>query len=241
MVLGVAEARELHPGKTIVLDGVDNTLFWAGVWYGGFRAADLPLVYLAPGSESRITPEPNLGGPQDFILSAQALRAGLVENKIKIYSIGADSLTDVTRSYLKKVLQSSGPSGEPMRIDVASPSMQTFLSGSWYAAEEGHRWMAQQATVRLSGPRNSAQTLHLTGYCPADQVYPGALTMIVSVDGKPMKPAALPEGAFDVSFPLAPELIGTREIEVTIQVDRTFRPLHDKRDLGLSFGVVEIR
>jgi len=101
--------------------------------------------------------------------------------------------------------------------------------------------MAQQASVRLGGPRTSAQTLHLTGYCPAEQVRSGPLTMLVSVDGKPMKPALLRLGAFDVSFPLSPELVGKKEIEVNIRVDRTFRPPHDLRDLGLSFGVVEIR
>ena len=71
LTLGIAEASELHPGRTIVLDGVDNTLFWAGIWYGVFRAAELPLVYLASGSESMITPDPNLGGPQDFMSNAR--------------------------------------------------------------------------------------------------------------------------------------------------------------------------
>ena len=241
MVLGVAEAVELHPGKTIVLDGVDNTLFWAGIWYGGFRAADLPVVYLAPNSEWRITPDPSLGGPQDFILPAQTLRAGLQRGQIVVYSINGDRLTEATRSYLLKAMQSASSSEEPMRIDVASPLIQPFLGGGWYWAEERHRWMAQQASVRLSGPRTSNQTLHLTGFCPAAQVRSGPLTMIVAADGTSMKPALLREGAFDVSFPLPPELVGKKEIGVTIHVDRTFRPPNDARDLGLSFGVVEIR
>jgi hypothetical protein len=235
MVTGVAEAAELHPGKTIVLDGVDNTLFWAGIWYGGFKAAGLPAVYLTPGSESRITPDPNLGGPQDYVLPAQALRAGLETGQIKVYSIDGARLTDTTQPYLRKAIQSASLSEEPMRIDIASPLMQSFLGGGWYGAEDGHRWMAQQASVRLGGPRNSAQTLHLAGFCP------GPRTLIVSADGKPMKPVLLREGAFDVSFPLAPELVGKKEIEVTIHVDRTFRPSNDARDLGLTFGVVEIR
>ena len=138
-------------------------------------------------------------------------------------------------------MQSSSLSDEPMRIDLASPLVQPFLSGGWYPAEDRHRWMAQQASVRLSGPRNSTQTLHLTGFCPAAQVRSGPLLMIVAADGKPMKTAPLREGAFDVSLPLSPDLVGKKEIEVTIRVDRTFRPPNDARDLGLSFGVVEIR
>jgi len=241
MVLGVAEASALHPGKTIVLEGVDNTLFWAGVWYGGFRAADVPAVYLTPGSEWRITPDPSLGGPQDFILPAQTLRTGLLGGQIVVYTIDGDILNDVTRSHFIKAIQSASLSEEPTRIDVASPLIQPFLGVGWYPAEERHRWMAQQASVRLGGPRTSAQTLHLTGYCPAEQVRSGPLTMLVSADGKPMKPALLRAGPFDVSFPLSPELVGKKEIEVTIRVNRTFSPPHDLRDLGLSFGLVEIR
>jgi hypothetical protein len=241
MVTGVAEAAELHPGKTIVLDGVDNTLFWAGIWYGGFQAAGVKTVYLAPGSESRITPDPYLGGPRDFILPAQTLRTGLVEGQIVVYSIDGDKLTEATRSYLRKALDSASLSEEPLRLDVASPLTQPFLGDGWYQAEDRHRWMAQQATVRLGGPRNSAQTLRVTGSCPAEQVRSGPLAMTVRADGKPMKPVLLHEGDFDVSFPLSPELVGKKEIEVTIHVDRTFRPSNDARDLGLSFGVVEIR
>jgi hypothetical protein len=121
---------------------------------------------------------------------------------------------------------------ELMRVDLASPLIQPFLSGGWYPAEVGHRWMAQQASVRLGGPRTSAQMLHLTGFCPAAQVRSGPLTMMVAADGKPMKPALLREGAFDVSFPLPLELVGKKEIEVTIHVERTFRPRNDARDWG---------
>ena len=153
MVTGVAEASALHPGKTILLDGVDNTLFWAGIWYGGFRAADIPAVYLVPGSEWRITPDPSLGGPQDFILPVQSLRAGSEGGQIVVYSIDGDRLTEATQSYLRKSMQSSILSDEPMRIDLASPLMQPFLSGAWYPAEEGHRWMAQQASVRMEWGR----------------------------------------------------------------------------------------
>jgi hypothetical protein len=238
MVTGVARASELHPGKSIVLDGVDNTLFWAGIWYGGFQAAGLPAVYLVPGSEGGITPDPSLGGPQDFILPAEPLRAGLEARQVMVYSIEGDRLTEETQLYSQKAASFSE---EPMRIDVASPLMQPYLGPGWYPAEEGHRWMGQQASVRLAGPRNSAQTLRLTGFLPAAHAHSSALTMLVSADGKAMKPVLVREGIFDISIPLSPELVGKKQIEVTIHVDRTFRPPSDARDLGLSFGVVEIR
>jgi hypothetical protein len=240
LVTRVAAASELHPGKTIVLEGMDNTLFWAGVWYGGFQAAGLPTVYLVPGSEGTITPDPVLGGPQDFILPAQTLRAGLEARRMMVYWIDGDRLTEETQLYFAKTM-SAGPSQEPTRIDLASPLMHPYLGRGWYPAEEGHRWMGQEASVRLAGPRNLAQTLRLTGFCPGAQVRSGPITMVVSADGKPMKPVLTREGVFAVSLPLAPELVGKKEIEVTIHVDRTFRPPNDKRDLGLSFGVVEIR
>jgi hypothetical protein len=176
---------------------------------------------------------------EGYVIPAQTLRAGLAEGRIVVYIVNDARLIDATKSYSS--IQSASLSEKPMRIDLAIPLMQPFLGDGWYAAEDRHRWMAQQAGVRLSGPRNSAQTLHLAGFCPPAQVRSGPLTMTVTADGKPMKPALLGEGAFDVSFPLSPELVGKKEIEVTIRVDRTFRPPNDARDLGLSFGVVEIR
>jgi hypothetical protein len=49
------------------------------------------------------------------------------------------------------------------------------------------------------------------------------------------------ENAFELAFPLPDALAGKPELNVTVEVARTFRPASDPRDLGLAFGVFEVR
>ncbi|MGB9605893.1 MAG: hypothetical protein ACPL88_08455, partial [Bryobacteraceae bacterium] len=51
LVRGVARANQLHPGKIILLVGVDNGLFWSGVFDQPFRLVGKNSVFLAPGTE----------------------------------------------------------------------------------------------------------------------------------------------------------------------------------------------
>ncbi len=76
MVAGITRAHELHPGKTILLLGVDDTLFWGGIKDGCFRVAGIPGVYLAPGSAAQIVDYPSPIKPADFVLPAAATRFG---------------------------------------------------------------------------------------------------------------------------------------------------------------------
>jgi hypothetical protein len=52
LVLGVARAHELHPDKVILLDGIDDYLFWGAIRSGPFLFLRIPDVYLTPGSEA---------------------------------------------------------------------------------------------------------------------------------------------------------------------------------------------
>jgi hypothetical protein len=240
MVAGIARAHELHPGKTILLLGVDDTLFWGGIKDGCFRVAGIPGVYLAPGSADLIVDYPSPTKPADFVLPAAATLFGLKSGRIVAYAVDHSCPLNVTQSYL--IAQSVAPSeGPPRVVRIADPLNEPYLGDGWYPAEEGQRWMAKEAVVRLGGPKTVGSTLHLRGVCPAALVKQGPLEVIVRIDGKTMKPVPVREGDFDLSFPLAPELVSRTEIEIAIHVDRTFRPADDDRDLGLAFGTVEIR
>ena len=76
LVLGVVRAHELHPGKAILLDGVNDSLFWNGVHDRPFRGLyDIQHVYLTPGTEKNVEARPN-GNAAEYILPAEAtLRA----------------------------------------------------------------------------------------------------------------------------------------------------------------------
>jgi hypothetical protein len=60
LVEGVARAHRLHPGQTILLDGVDTALFYHGVLDHPFRLLGIDHLYLTPASaRGRSTRIPN--------------------------------------------------------------------------------------------------------------------------------------------------------------------------------------
>jgi hypothetical protein len=85
--------------------------------------------------------------------------------------------------------------------------------------------------------------LHLRGNCSDDQLKAGALTVTVTVDGSTLPVAVIQPGdcSFDLEFALPPALAGRPQVQIAIEVSRTFRPPTDARDLGLAFGVIEFR
>src|SRR6185369_7476458 len=68
MVLGVQEARRLHPGKVILLRDVSDELFWNGILDNPFAVIGVSDVYLTP--ETEIVAHPELGDHRQYILPA---------------------------------------------------------------------------------------------------------------------------------------------------------------------------
>lgn len=59
LVLGVRAAHQLDPDKTILLEGVEPSLFWDGVYDHPFRLVGANEVYLTPKRRRRFRPLPN--------------------------------------------------------------------------------------------------------------------------------------------------------------------------------------
>jgi hypothetical protein len=103
--------------------------------------------------------------------------------------------------------------------------------------------MPKTATVRLGGPATSGQRLYLSGYCAKAQLEEGPLPLSVRVDGRALAVVRIQPGAapFEFDFALPDELVGKESVEVAVEVGRTFTAARDKRELGVAFGVFEIR
>jgi hypothetical protein len=67
--------------------------------------------------------------------------------------------------------------------------------------------------------------------------------MNVKVDGENLHMAKIDKShpQFQFVFDLPASLTGKPVVEVEIELDKTFRPPNDKRDLGAVFGSFEIR
>ena len=111
-----------------------------------------------------------------------------------------------------------------------------------------------QEMISIAGCRNRplcvwvAPNLRGSGCTFPDTVPPagqreGALPLTVQIDGKALAMVRIEPGTerFDFDFALPADLVGKDAVEVTVEVGRTFIPPGEDRELGLAFGVFEIR
>jgi hypothetical protein len=156
-----------------------------------------------------------------------------------VYEVGGTRLKNITRRYAGGL---ETPPGPPRRVDVSNPLTAYTLGPAWYPLAGNHRWMPRRATLRLGGPRSAAERLYVSGYCPAFLLAQGPLGMTVSADGEPLSTVSVTRGdaQFRFDFPLPAWLTGRPEVEIEIRLDRITRA-PDGRELGLVFGVFEIR
>jgi hypothetical protein len=242
MVRGVVRAHQLHPDRIILLSDVSDELFWNGLLDYPFRLLGIPDVYVSPETEAKVIPHPELGAIGDYVLPAAATLDGLSKDRIVVYSAAGDRLKNVTGVY-EALAHMQLRAETPRRVDVANDLLAYLLGGGWYQNDGTHRWMPKRAIVRLGGPRSASGRLYLTGYCPAQQWEKGALPLTVAVDGALLSTVDIKPGTgrFDFDFALPPGMVGKESVEVAVEIGRTFAVPGDDRQLGVAFGVFEIR
>jgi hypothetical protein len=240
MVLSVARAHQLHPNQAILLDGVDEQLFRAGMYHHPFLIFDATAVYLTPGSAARIGP---LDVPvEDFELSGGPTVRGLDHGQVVVYQIGGRRLKAITSSYIDTIAPKLN-TDPPRRIEVSNPLLGYLFGPGWYPAEEGFRWMTQRATLRMGGPRTRSDRLYLNGFYPPALLNAAPMPIRVLADrmtiGEILMKAE--DGEFHTNLSLPDQLVGKNQLEVVIEAGRTFRVGNDSRELSLAFRSLEIR
>ena len=238
LVEGVARAHQLHPNQTILLDGVDTTLFWNGVLDHPFRLLGIDRLYLTPASERHIDAHPELGDVGEFVLAPDVTSKALDAGEVAVYDVRGPRLRNITSAYASQPRDLS----LPRRVDAGSPLAAPLLGPEWYEPDGNHRWMPRRASLRMAGPASAGEKLYLRGYYPAGQLRNGPVTVTVTVAGAPLAPMPIPAGgSFELAFPLPASVVGAPSMPVAIEVSRTFRVGADIRDLGLAFGEFEVR
>jgi hypothetical protein len=201
-----------------------------------FRLIGIREVYLAPEMESRLQPRPELGRLSDYVLPSPVANRALLRGEAVVYSAGP-VYRNVTATYEARAR--TAVAELPRRIDCGNRAFADYLGPEWYSADAGVRWMPAKATVRMAAPK-AGEHLYISGYRAqqAGSDYPVLLT--VAANGKPLGSQTIAAGAtqFSLEFPVASSGDG---LNISLQVDRTFRPPNDGRDLGLAFGVLELR
>lgn len=239
LVLGLERAHELHPERTILLEGVDDTLFYTGVLDRPYRLFGAS-VFLAPGTEKSIQSNLDWGNVAEFVLPAEATARALDNGSVVVYDVRGDRLRNITSTYARSFKYENTT---PRRIDLASPLVDYLLGSGWYKADPHARWMPGKATLRIGGPASPAEKLYLRGLCPAGHVAAAPVEVTVTAGGIALAPARITpaNASFEFAFELPKSLVGKESVEIGIAVSRTFVPPDDGRELGLAFGTIEVR
>jgi hypothetical protein len=234
LVEGVARARQLHPGESILLYGADDEQFLNAIRQKAFPLIGMSDVYLAPGSEKQIAEPSGWGRVEDYILAPAVAARALDLGELQVYDVRGSVMRNITTDYSDTLAEG----GLPLRISTDDRLTAYLLGPEWYKLDVDHRWMPKRATLRMGAPAEPGKKLYLSGYSP-DAL--AAVQVTVTVDGAPLPPQTVHPGSFEAAFPLPDSVVGKSEMLVAVEVSRTVRPPEDGRDLGLSFGVFEVR
>ena len=228
-VLGVVALQQAQPDKVILLKNVDAEMFSAAIAHHPFRLFGFPRAYLLP--------ENQLQDAGDFTISPGEALVLLGANQAAVYDLEGPQVREIKVDNRRQVGALAN------KVDVGEDSSADRLGPTWYPKEGGFRWMPRRATVRLMGPERAGEKLYVNGYLPPNALSSGPVTMNINVDGERLPAVKIDQSnpQFQFVFDLPARLVGKPMVEIEIELDRTFRPPNDKRDLGAVFGSFEIR
>jgi hypothetical protein len=243
IVQGLKSLPQAETSKVILIDGVDNELFWSGISDDPFRLLGISRVYLTPGSEAFINPHAEWGGISRFVIGLDDALALLSNHQGVVFRLQGRELDDITASYLARVRFALD---HPEFVAVADPLYRNRLGPTWYQIEQDFRWMPKSATVKMAGPKTPGPNLVVTGYCPAAVLAQGPLEVSFRGDGIQIGSATLntPNQNFELKLPLPAALIGRASMEIEVEVNHTTRASasgNDPRALGLVLQTFTIR
>ena len=237
------ESRPKVETSKVLLQGIDNDLFWGGFCDDPFRLLGIFEVYLTPGSEKKIEQHPEWGcNNQRYNISFDDTVVALRRGEAEVYALYGRRLRDITPDYFAAV-SAEFAAKHPNFVDLGDPMYQSRLGPTWYRAEKNFRWMPKTATLKISAPVKAGQVLEVAGYCPAAVVANGPQEVSLRADGIPIGNATLkdPDKTFTLDFPLPSELVGKSTIVISIELGHTVKAGTDQRPLGLIFTTFTIK
>jgi hypothetical protein len=226
LVLGVEEIHQAAKGKIILLDGIDNDLFWSGVADLPFRAKSIPSVYLAPAGEARIQAAPDLYSK--YVLPAAIAKKALAAGRAVVYRFDGQMLHDETAHVLDPGRAALWTEDEPRFVNIGDPVFGDYLGAGWRDAVDGTRRMDGAGAIRIAAPQAPFERLYIGVFETRD------FRLGVRVNGI-AAPVTLVRRDYDLSefrAALPPEAVQWKRMEVTFE---------SGMQAPLLFGYAEVR
>ena len=250
LVKGVVEARRLHPDGVILVDQVNNALFWDGFMDDPFRLFLVFDVFLTPGSERRLKQSEARDDFSPYVFPAEDTRFLLEHEAVEVYRFGPGPLRNVTRAYHQQ-MDATLAHGLPRFVDVGKPAYQELLGPGWHPISSRARWCERQADFEIGGPPSAGQSLWLTGFLSPLVLANGAQTLTVTVSGQlvngqgvsgrklPPITFSAPNAPFSVAIPLPEAFVGVPSLQVRLQLSQGV--IRQGRDHALILRRLQVR
>jgi hypothetical protein len=240
MVRGIAAAHRKHPNQILVLTGVDNDLFWFGLYDKPEVALGWRGLYVTSETEKKLISAPEMGSIADRFLADRVTLEAIHRGQAEVYDISQTPVKNITKVY-ERALASDHNLELPRSIDVGSSLFTRYLKEGWFPPTNGARWTASQATVELRGPRAHG-TLTITGVVTPLHTGTAPYPVTALVNGRPVGIRDIPTGGsrFSLTYDLPDDVVAKPSIAVTIEVNRTVNAPPDLRQLGLLMGTFEV-
>ena len=240
MVLGVQQISQKHPGKTIVLEGINENLFIEGVYHNCFALVSAARVYLTKENANQLKPYREMKELSDLTLPMEDFELGIHADTLVVFKYERDRLRNTTLGY--QATLSTRSNAPPKRVVVALPFFAYLLSKDWYTAEDGYRWMPKSAELTLGGPSSEKEMLQVKGFCGQAQLRDGPIRLSVEVNKVALQDAEIKDCTQPLllKFPLE-TFAGQQQLKVVFRVNKTSRIEPDIRDLGIAIQEVRVQ
>jgi hypothetical protein len=223
-----------HPGAAVLLLGMDTEAFLHSMPPGAPRLMGLERVWLDPNDAHTLRQLPAADQAKFRVTEDQILEA-LERGELRVLDVSGPIARDITAPYhaARRHLRAARPGF----VDVGQPAFARWLREGWYAIENGARWSAPVAKLRLPLPAG-ARSLQITGYAPAAAA-PATLRVLAGGTLAGQVRILTPDARFEATLPLPAGAAG--EVELELRISPPARAANDPRPLGLIFGTFTVQ
>ena len=237
----VAYAHQRHPRKILLIRNMDSELFWNAFYSDPFRIFGLREIYLTADNEKLVEPFPEIGSISRYFLPDTAALNALKRDQAVVYEVAGERLRNITPVY-SRLLASRADLQLAPRVELGQAAFETQLVEGWYGIEAGYRWMSRRGVLKLRGPETAREKLAISGSCPELHMQKGPLPLRVEVDRVRVGQHSITADSlsFTLRYPLPPQSVGKKSIEIAIEVDRTLSTPNDDRKMGVIITTVSL-